>query len=79
MQKLDNWDAFRMAYVTISILQCKQVLVCSYLQVQQERHNSAYRDHKQESGATTLHKLLVICIFGPSTAETGLEDFLQSN
>lgn len=63
MQKLDNWDAFCMVYVTISILQCKQVLVCSYLQVQQERHNSAYRDHKQESGATTLHKLLVICIF----------------
>lgn len=63
-RKLDNWDAFCMFYVTISILQCKQVLVCSYLQVQQERHNSAYRDHKQESGATTLHKLLVICIFG---------------
>lgn len=63
-RKLDNRDAFCMFHVTISILQCKQVLVCSHLQVQQERHNSAYRDHKQESGATTLHKLLVICTFG---------------
>lgn len=63
-RKLDNRDAFCMFHVTISILQCKQVLVCSHVQVQQERHNSAYRDHKQESGATTLHKLLVICTFG---------------
>lgn len=64
MQKLDTWDAFGMFDVTISILQCKQVLLCSYLQVQQERHNMAKIDHKQESGATTLHKLLVICIWG---------------